>query len=138
MMLRSARKVSFANVVIALIFQITDATAGNNDDFRPTPSLADLQLKVGEAFTQARARIIKSGWKPIRMHQGNDYEYDGTERELADRRFLEVDFCSTDAGALCVLYYSKADKCLRLHTKGEQIRSMRIASWENACPVKKD
>lgn len=72
------------------------------------------------------------------MHLGDNYEYDGAEKELADHGFLEVDFCSTDAGALCVLYYSKGGECLRLDTRGEQIRFMRITGWQNECPPKKD
>jgi len=137
MTLRSARMVSLATVIIASIFQIKNAAADDSANYRTTPGFADLHLKVNDAFTQARARLVKFGWVPTRMHQQDNYEYDGAEKELADRGFLEVDFCSTDVGALCVLYYSKAGKCLRLNTKGEQIRFMRITSWQNEWPLKK-
>jgi hypothetical protein len=96
---------------------------------------AALGLKPGAPFLQARARLIKAGWKPIRVHGNDTYEYSGTEKLLADRGFLEVDSCSTDAGSLCILYYSKASQCLRLDTIGEQIHYMRIRDWMSECPA---
>ena len=92
-------------------------------------------LKTGASFLQARAQIIKSGWKPIQVHSNDTYEYSGTEKILADRGFLEVDSCSTDAGSLCILYYRKASRCLRVDTIGEQIKLMRITDWSIECPA---
>lgn len=137
MILRSALNAALSTLIIALISQ-TNAVADDNKNYRATRSFTDVQLKVDESFTQTRARLVKSGWEPIRRHRDDNYEYDGAEKELADSGFLEVDFCSTDAGALCVLYYSKAGECLRLNTRGEQIRFMRITSWKNECPAREN
>jgi hypothetical protein len=112
-----------------------DGKSGS-DNSRKTSGIEGLQLKAGESFLEARSRIIKFGWKPIRMHNDN-YEYDGAEKRLAERRFLEVDSCSIDAGANCILYYSKAAKCLRLDTVGEQVDQMNVTRWTNECPVGK-
>jgi hypothetical protein len=111
--------------------------ASNSDNSRKTSGIEGLRLKVGESFLEARARIIRLGWKPIRMHSNDNYEYDGAEKRLAERSFLEVDSCSIDAGANCILYYSKAAKCLRLDTVGEQVDKMKVTRWTNECPVGK-
>lgn len=58
------------------------------------------------------------------MHKNDNYVYDGAEKRLAERGFLEVDSCSIDAGANCILYYKKAAKCLRLDTVGEQVNTI--------------
>ena len=92
-------------------------------------------LKIGEHFLSARSKILRSGWRPMRMHGNDEYEYSGTERILADRKFLEVDSCSTDAGSLCVLYYSKGTRCLRLGTVGEQLKYMEVTQWNGECPI---
>jgi hypothetical protein len=97
----------------------------------------NLSLKVGEPFLSARAKILRSGWRPMGMHSNGEYEYSGTERVLADRKFSEVDYCSTDAGSLCVLYYSKGTKCLRLGTVGEQLKYMEVTRWTEECPAVK-
>jgi hypothetical protein len=98
------------------------------------PTSNDLALKAGESFTRARARIVKAGWKPVRVHQNDKYEYSGTEKELVNRGFFEVDSCSIDAGSLCIMYYRKSMACLRLDTRGEQLKYMEVRRWSNECP----
>lgn len=115
----------------------TITAASHSTNSRKTSGVESLRLKVGESFLQTRSRIIKLGWKPIRMHRNDDYEYDGAEKRLAERGFLEVDSCSTDAGANCILYYSKTAECLRLDTVGEQPDEMKVTRWTNKCPVAK-
>jgi hypothetical protein len=92
------------------------------------------RLQKGASFVGVRARLIKSGWKPVRMHADDGYEYDGTEKRLADRKFFEVDSCSTDSGSLCIFYYAKGGTCLRVDTVGEQVDEMRVTSWDDSCP----
>ena len=108
--------------------------AQTTDNSRMRSSISDLDLKVGEFFVKARTWIIKHGWKPIRMHGNDDYEYSGTEKYLAARGFHEVDSCSTDAGVLCTMYYSKRKECLRLETRGEQVNDIRLRLWLKECP----
>ena len=71
----------------------------------------------------------------MRMHKNDGYEYSGAEQRLAERNFFEVDFCSVDRGALCVLYYAKGNACLRIDTTGEQVKWMRVTRWSNECPT---
>jgi hypothetical protein len=119
---------------IAILMRGSLAWAGEPGMNDARKDAAVLELKTGAPFLQARARIIKSGWKPIQVHSHDTYEYSGTETILANRGFLEVASCSVDAGSLCILYYKKASQCLRLDTVGEQIKYMRITNWTNECP----
>lgn len=89
-------------------------------------------LKQDMTFTQARSQLLKHGWVPVPMHLNDGYRYDGVEKELVRRRFMEVDSCSNDS-ARCVLYYRKAESCLRLDTIGEHVRSMKVVRWTNEC-----
>lgn len=97
-------------------------------------AVVNLRLQEGLSFVSVRAHLIKSGWTPVRMHVGENYEYDGTEKRLADRNFFEVDSCSTDRGSMCIFYYAKDGTCLRIDTSGEQVDSMRVTRWDGSCP----
>jgi hypothetical protein len=97
-------------------------------------SIASANLKKNEPFLKARARLIKLGWDPVRMHANGSYEYDGAEKRLIEHNFYEVDSCSIDAGAICILYYKKSSMCLRVDTVGEQVKVMKVARWVEECP----
>jgi hypothetical protein len=97
-------------------------------------AVSDLRLQQGALFVNVRARLIESGWQPVRVHAGDNYEYAGTEKRLAARHFFEVDSCSTDRGSLCILYYAKDGTCLRVDTAGERVNSMRVTRWDDSCP----
>jgi hypothetical protein len=98
-----------------------------------TLSSQSLSLTVGEPLLAARSRILRAGWRPTRTYR--DYEYIGTEKELIDHKFLEVAYCSMDAGSLCVLYYRKGNQCLTVGTVGEELKSMKVTRWGGECPV---
>lgn len=125
------------NIVMSILFHMPAKAESerSNSQAKTTPNFESPSLKVGESFLSARAKILRSGWHPIPMHANENYEYWGTERVLSDQKFLEVDFCSIDAGSLCVLYYIKGTKCLRLGTVGEQIKYMKITGWTAECPI---
>lgn len=133
-----------AHITIATSLIILFPAAASVEGATPSETLSkaldvsSLRLKIGESFLGVRARLIRRGWTPIRMHSNDAYEYDGTEKRLAERGFLEVDSCSIDAGAHCILYYLKADKCLRLDTAGEQVTDMKITRWTEECPQKSE
>jgi hypothetical protein len=89
-------------------------------------------IAIGEPLISARAKLVKQGWMPTRMH-ANGYEYSGAERELAARKFFEVDVCSFDSSR-CILFYSKNGTCLRVDTIGEQFNDMTVTRWAGECP----
>ncbi|KAA0979521.1 hypothetical protein [Pseudomonas sp. ANT_J28] len=90
-------------------------------------------IAVGEPLVTARAKLVKQGWKPTRMHTTDGYEYSGVERELAARKLFEVDVCSFDSSR-CILFYSKNGACLRVDTIGEQFNDMTVTRWADECP----
>lgn len=91
-------------------------------------------LRPDMSFTRARALLLKDNWKPVPMHLDDNYEYDGAEKELVRRKFMEVDSCSNDS-ARCILYYRKASRCLRLDTIGEHVPEMKVVRWTDECPM---
>ena len=121
---------------LAILFSAAPTVEGAADLDYPIKAVdtSVLQLKIGESFLAVRARIIRYGWKPVRMHSNDAYEYDGAEKRLAERGFLEVDSCSIDAAANCTLYYRNATKCLRVDTVGEQVDDMKVTRWMKECP----
>lgn len=90
-------------------------------------------IVVDERLVAARAKLVKQGWKPTQMHTNDGYEYSGVERELAARKFFELDTCSFDSSR-CILYYSKKGICLRVDTIGEQFSDMTVTRWTRECP----
>jgi hypothetical protein len=126
-----ATRIALAGAALLMFLSGPDGVARANE--RST-AVISLHLQKGASFVSVRARLIESGWKPIRIHADDSDEYDGTEKRLADRKFLEVDSCSTDGGSLCIFYYAKDGTCLRVDTVGEQVDAMRVTRWDNACP----
>ena len=90
-------------------------------------------IVIGERLMAARAKLVKQGWKPTRMHATDGYEYSGVERELAAHKFSELDTCSFDSSR-CILYYAKKGTCLRVDTIGEQFNDMTVTRWTGECP----
>jgi phage tail sheath gpL-like len=67
------------------------------------------------------------------MHTNDGYEYSGVEKELATRKFFELDTCSFDSSR-CIFYYAKKGICLRVDTIGEQLNDMTVTRWTRECP----
>jgi hypothetical protein len=133
-------KLSYSVILVTIVLTFSQASAktqgeANNNQPKIVSGAESPSLKVGESFLVARRRIVRSGWRPTRMHANDQYEYSGAEKELADHQFLEVDSCSMDAGALCILHYSKGTRCLRVDTVGEQLKDMKVTRWTDECPV---
>jgi len=40
-------------------------------------------IAIGESLVAARAKLVKQGWKPTRMHAAYGYEYSGAERSCS-------------------------------------------------------
>lgn len=124
--------------IIALIFSAATflpAAAysdGVHAETTVAPSaVAGVKLREGEVFAPARARLVKQGWKPANVHPDkNEYIDPDTRAKLGT--FPEVHVCSMDT-ASCILYYTKAGKCLRVDTVGETIKAMKVVEWRQEC-----
>jgi hypothetical protein len=126
-----AELIALAGASLLILQSGSDGVVGASEQ---SGAVNDLRLQQGALFVNVRARLIKSGWKPVRMHAGDNYEYAGTEKRLVARHFFEVDSCSTDRGSLCILYYAKDGSCLRVDTVGERVDSMQVTRWDDSCP----
>lgn len=111
-----------------LVFDGEACAAGRSGNVRSAG------LQRGALFLKVRAGLIKGGWTPVRMHSP-EYEYTGTERLLAERHIYEVEVCSMDRGSLCIFYYKKERRCLRVDTVGEQVNLMHVTRWDQTCPA---
>jgi hypothetical protein len=116
--------------VITFALPLQNASADTDD---LNPFIDGARLSVSKPFILARAHLVEAGWKPVRLHLNDRYEYTGTETIVTRLGFMEVDSCSVDAGSLCVFYYRKADKCLRVDTIGEQVQFMKVLHWMQEC-----
>lgn len=92
-------------------------------------------LHTGELFTAARSKLYSDGWMADPAAHAATGEYDGLDRLLVQAGYSEVDYCSVGK-SFCVLQYTRGNACLRLYTQGEEIRSMRVERWTNACREK--
>lgn len=102
--------------------------SGNIELFKPPSG----SLSIGASFATTRTGLIKSGWKPAPVHRRHGEDV-GTETRYVKKHFVEVDSCSMDMGSLCIFYYRKGPKCLRVDTVGE-FGAMHVTTWENLCP----
>ncbi|WP_095125649.1 hypothetical protein [Pseudomonas sp. Irchel s3a12] len=119
-------------VLVALYYMgisaaFADGSQATNDNRGPAG------IVVGERLAAAKSKLVKQGWKPTRMHTNDGYEYSGVEKELAARKFFELDTCSFDSSR-CILYYAKKGTCLRVDTIGEQFNDMAVTRWTHECP----
>lgn len=130
-MRKSSLGMTLAGAVLGVILINSTGAVRAGGSSIPT---ANATVHKGTLFVSLRARLIKSGWKPIQMHKSDGYEYSGTETDLVKRNFLEVDSCSTDQGSLCTFYYAKRGSCLRVDTVGEEVDSMRVTGRRESCP----
>ena len=96
-------------------------------------------LKKDMRFSSARAALLRHGWQPLRMHAASvaASEREVLEKTLIRHGIVEVDSCSVDAGSLCNFFYKRDDSCMRVMTRGEQLKDLRVRYWEtlSACPV---
>lgn len=134
MIWRCTKALSIAGTALLFVHLLTAAHASDNRSTAEAMGMPELRLKIGESILSARSRIIKLGWKPIPMHQTDNYEYDGTEKQFIKRGIVELDSCTVDAGALCTLYYIKAARCLRVDTIGENLSQITVTRWTAECP----
>jgi hypothetical protein len=116
-------------VVCCCVFAGSAYADGLPGDARRGPA----GITTGQSLLNARATLLKHGWKPVRRHADDGYEYSGAELELTARRIFEVDSCSADS-ARCVLFYEKKGECLRVDTIGEKLNWMTVTRWSSECP----
>jgi hypothetical protein len=123
-----------ASTLVFFALNYTGISAAFADDLQaPNDNRGPAGIVVGERLVAVKSKLLKQGWKPTRMHTNDGYEYSGVEKELATRKFFELDTCSFDSSR-CILYYAKKGTCLRVDTIGEQFNDMTVTRWTRECP----
>jgi hypothetical protein len=130
---RRERRMKASILVAVVLYCMSISTAFADGSQAPNDKRGPAGIVVGERLVAAKSKLIKQGWKPTPMHTTDGYEYSGVERELAARKFIELDTCSFDSSR-CILYYSKQGTCLRVDTIGEQFKDMTVTRWTDECP----
>ncbi|BBP70006.1 hypothetical protein PHLH6_20100 [Pseudomonas sp. Seg1] len=90
---------------------------------------AEVPIKEGMSFTSARNALIQNGWKP----NPTDLEKIGVENIFIRKGFIEIESCTMGI-QFCSFYYLKDQTCLGVATVGEEIKDMKIYSWNFECP----
>jgi hypothetical protein len=92
----------------------------------------------GMKFVQARAKILKSGWKPHETHLKFG---ELPERENANAAvffkagFREVEICAGTGVNPCIFNYARGSECLRVFTVGEQPQHTVVSTTTQECPA---
>lgn len=100
--------------------------------FSITTIAAATPLKENALFLGVRRALLQEKWQPVNVRSNRDTVM-GVEHELIEKGIYEFESCSIDFSN-CILHYRKKDNCLTVYTKGEQLRTMRVVAWTNACP----
>lgn len=98
-----------------------------------TPAQAEsVPLQVGDPIQTAQAKLNVAGWSADPFAHAGTGEYMGTDRDLVQNGYWAVDYCSVGS-VLCLHQFVKGKECLRVITRGEQIRFMQVQRWSNEC-----
>lgn len=91
----------------------------------------DIPIKERMPFVNARKALIENGWQPNPTYTG---EY-GVESILQRKGFSEVESCTVGL-QFCSFNYVRNGVCLGVATVGEEVKDMKIHSWNFKCPEK--
>lgn len=99
-------------------------------------------LRKGESFLEARAALLKAGWRPVRIDKrwadGTRENQFGDGRLFFDAGFIEVQECTGTGTNPCILNYQKDGMCLQLVTEGEYLPERDsipdVLRWADDCP----
>lgn len=83
-------------------------------------------IEKGMPFLDARKLLLKDHWIPA------DHEEIGVENDLGRMNINEVESCAMGQ-AFCIFNYKKNNKCLKLISKGEEVKDMKVYSWSGEC-----
>lgn len=92
-------------------------------------------LKEGMHFLTARKLLFNSAWRPINVHEADNYAYIGIENQLVEAHINEVESCAIDK-PVCLFNYKKGHQCLQVFTFGEEIKDMHVYRWTYGCSDK--
>ena len=101
-------------------------------------ALAAAPQVEGMKLVQARAKILKAGWKPreTHLHFGEIPERERANAAIFFKAgFREVEVCAGTGVNPCIFNYSRGAECLRVYTIGEQPKHTVVQSVTEECPA---
>ena len=97
---------------------------------------SDLPLKKSESYVQARAHLVRAGWRPVVVQtilsDGRSEREWGAAKQMQDAGFDEIESCSGTGLNYCFFNFRRKDYCLRVVTAGEyhkEYDSPKVHSW---------
>ncbi|TMU69396.1 hypothetical protein FGA82_30450 [Pseudomonas fluorescens] len=81
------------------------------------------------SFQSARKALLHDGWKPNPTYPG---EF-GVENIMRRNGFVEIESCTMGIQH-CSFNYTKNRTCLGVGTVGEDVKTMKVYSWNFKCP----
>jgi hypothetical protein len=95
----------------------------------------EIPLKEGMSYETAASELRRSGWTARTMHAKSEYTYIGIENTMLSHGVKGIESCAVDR-PVCLIHYTKGDKCLRVVTWGEEFKNLKIDTWDHECPPK--
>ena len=96
-------------------------------------------------ISKARAQLIAQGWLPLETFgedaNGTRWSLQGDAGAMYEAGFKEVEACSGTGLNFCSFNYTRAGKCLSLHTQGEfkaGAYEPHVIKRTNICPASAD
>ena len=91
----------------------------------------------GKLFENVRPGLLRRGWQPLVSNEewnGERINEKGMAKAFVDAGFVESDGC-IDHYQLCMFYYTRAEECLYVVTRGPYVRrkSPRITVVQAHC-----
>jgi hypothetical protein len=95
----------------------------------------EIPLKEGMPYQTAAGKLRRSGWLARTMHAKSEYTYIGIENTMLSHGVKGIESCAVDR-PVCIIHYTRGNKCLRVVTWGEEFKDLKIDTWDRECPPK--
>ena len=94
-----------------------------------------IPLKKGMSYQIATAELRREGWSARTMHVKSEFTFIGIENTLLIHGVKGIESCAVDR-PVCILHYTKRNRCLRIITWGEEFNELKVDNWDRQCPTK--
>lgn len=112
-------------LILCVLSLSTNAFAADNE----------IPLKEGMSYQAAVEKLRRSGWLARTMHAKSEYTYIGIENTMLRHGVKGIESCAVDR-PVCIIHYTRRNKCLRVVTWGEEFKDLKIDTWDRECPPK--
>ena len=92
-------------------------------------------ISKGDLLPAARAKLLKSGWKPVQTHaSAAELPARSNGKTFFDAGYVEVEDCAGTGKNPCIFnYLNAAGVCLTVYTEGEIPKDAPVEAWDFSC-----